>query len=121
MKEVWKDIKGYEGIYQVSSIGRVKSLERIIIIGYGAKRVFKEKILKSNVNEHNGYLYVGLHKDGKTRSARVHRLVALAFLENDDNLPAVNHKNEIKTDNFVENLEWCDAKYNNNYSNQKKK
>lgn len=121
MNEEWKDIQGYEGLYQVSNLGRVKSLERSVVIGWGAKRLFKEKILKDSVNNKNGYVYVGLHKNGKTRSARVHRLVALEFLENRDNLPAVNHKNEIKTDNHVENLEWCDSKYNNNYGNHMKK
>lgn len=121
MKEIWKDITGYEGIYQVSNLGRVKSLERVVVIGYGAKRLFKEKILKNNVNNKNGYVYVGLHKDGKTKQSRVHRLVALEFLKNEDNLPHINHKNEIKTDNSVDNLEWCTSKYNNNYGHHMEK
>ena len=101
--EIWKDIKDYEGLYQVSNLGRVKSLK------YG-----KEKILKS-CKLNNGYLIVNLHKEGKQKHYYIHRLVATAFIPNPDNLSQVNHINEDKTDNRVENLEWCDNKYNINY------
>ena len=101
--EIWKDILGYEGLYQVSDKGRVKS------IVYG-----KEKIRKL-VRNKNGYLRVGLRKNGKMKQCLVHRLVGQSFIPNPHNLPQVNHKDENKTNNCVENLEWCDRKYNLNY------
>lgn len=103
MKEVWKDIKGYEGEYKVSNYGRVKSLKN-----------HKEKILKQWKNN-KGYLNIALYKNKKSKMYRVHRLVALAFIPNPENLPEVNHKDEIKENNHVDNLEWCDRKYNMNY------
>lgn len=104
--EIWKDIEGYEGLYQVSNMGRVKSLSN------NKKR--KEKILKSS-KDGGGYLMVGLCKDGKQKCHKIHRLVASAFLDNPNNLIEVNHINEIKTDNCAENLEWCNRSYNMNY------
>ena len=103
MKEEYKDIEGYENLYQISSLGNVKSLN---------KR--KGRILKPAKNN-KGYLRVGLCKQGKRKMYLVHRLVTSAFIENPNNLPQVNHKDEDKTNNAVENLEFCDAKYNNNY------
>ena len=102
--EIWKDVAGYEGLYQVSSVGRVK---RFYKNG-------KERILKLYPNGSN-YLIVVLCKNSIHKQFRVHRLVATAFIPNPQNLPQVNHKDETKTNNHVENLEWCDAKYNNNY------
>lgn len=99
-KEIWKPIKGYEGLYEVSNLGRVKSLRR-------------NSILKAVL--HNGYLIVSLRNNGITQQCRVHRLVAEAFILNPYNLPCVNHKDEIKTNNKVDNLEWCSVKYNTNY------
>lgn len=104
--EVWKSIKGYEGLYEVSNYGRVKSLERIV----DKTHHVKEKILK-NVQMPSGYLVVGL--SGKQHY--VHRLVAMAFIQNQNKYPQVNHKDEDKTNNRVENLEWCNHKYNSNY------
>ena len=101
--EEWKDIEGYEGMYQVSNQGRVKSLK------FG-----KEKIRKCREMS-NGYLVVGLCKEGKRTDKLVHRLVAEAFLPNPNNLPQVNHKDENPSNNNVENLEWCTPKYNCNY------
>lgn len=109
MKEIWKDIEGYEKLYQVSNWGRVKSLK------FG-----KERILKVT-KDAKGYLTICLYKDGKTKNYKVHRLVALAFLPNPDNLPQVNHKDEDKTNNRVENLEWCSAEYNMNYGTRNKR
>ena len=112
MQEEWKDIRDYEGLYQISNKGNVKSL--------GNNKTKKEKILKSSVNK-RGYLDVKLCKNGKHKNFRINRLVAEAFISNPNNLPQVNHKNEIKDDNRVENLEWCDAKYNNNFGTRKER
>ena len=112
--ENWKDIKGYEGFYQVSDLGRVKSLERDVYCQNGIVRHIEEKILVPNLNN-KGYQYVGLSKNGKRKGMLVHRLVALAFIPNLENKSQINHKNEIKNDNVVENLEWCENKYNANY------
>ena len=106
MIEIFKDVKGYEGLYQISNVGNVKSL--------GNDKTKKEKILKPAKN-HKGYLFVGLCKQGKQKNHYIHRLVAQAFIDNPNNLEQINHKNEIKTDNRVENLEWCTPKQNNNY------
>lgn len=100
MSELWKTIPGYAGKYEISNLGRVKSLINN-----------RERILKPSDNSH-GYLAVWL---GNHEKHYVHRLVAEAFLVNPGNLPMVNHKNEIKTDNCLFNLEFCDAKYNANY------
>ena len=104
--EIWKDIKGYEGLYQISNKGRVKSL--------GNNKTKKEKILSPG--KHKGYFYVSLYKNRKEKKYSIHRLVAQAFLPNPDNLPVVNHKDENKLNNNVENLEWCTQEYNVNYS-----
>ena len=101
--EVWCPIKGFEGLYEVSDQGRVRSLK------FG-----KERILKP-VRTPKGYLQVSLYKNGKMKPIRIHRLVAQTFIPNPDNLPEVNHKDENKENNSVHNLEWCDSKYNNNY------
>ena len=118
-KEVWKDVKGYEGLYKVSNLGRVKALERKITYSNGAEHIYPEKI-KNQVNS-CGYLAVSLCKDGKPKQIKVHRLVAEAFLPNDNNLPQVNHKDEDKHNNNVENLEWCSAKYNCGYGSRIKR
>ena len=107
MKEIWKDIKGYEGLYQVSNLGRVKSLERYD--SYNKK--VDEKILKTK--ENLGYIYVNLHKNGIQKGYKVHRLVAEAFIPNPDNKPCIDHINTIVTDNRVENLRWCTYSENN--------
>ena len=105
-EEIWKDIAGYEGLYKVSNLGRVKSLN------YLRKGIEKDRIPNKN---NSGYLIVGLHKDGKIKNFLIHRLVAEAFIENVNDLPQVNHIDENKLNNRVENLEWCSAKYNSNY------
>ena len=110
MKEEWRAIKGYENLYEVSNLGRVRSLERYVKSKTGT-RIVKERILKP-VNVGSGYLGVGLYKEGKVRIIYVHRLVAQAFIPNPNNLPEVNHKDENKTNNRVENLEWCTREYN---------
>lgn len=113
-REEWRDVKGYEGIYQVSSFGRVKSLGRDLTYPNGNIHYWKEKIL-TNRHDKNGYEYVGLYKEGKSTNFKVHRLVMEAFVPNPDNLPQVNHRNEDKTANYPDNLEWCTQQYNMNY------
>lgn len=112
--EEWKDIKDYKGQYQVSNIGRVRSLDREVIKSDGQISLYRGKILKQSKTT-AGYYMVVLCNVGKQKPARIHRLVAEAFLPNPNNLPSINHKNEIKTDNRVDNLEWCDQKYNSRY------
>lgn len=114
MKEIWKPIKGYEGWYEVSNLGRVRSLDRIVTYSDGKNYSLKGKMLKMHYCG-SGYLQFILHKNGKTEHKYPHRLVAETFLPNPNNLPEVNHKDENKTNNCVDNLEWCDSKYNKNY------
>ena len=104
-EEVWKSIKDYEGLYEVSNLGRVKS--------FNYRGTGKEKILK-NIECNNGYLTVGLTKDRKQKFFFIHRLVAEAFIPNLDNKPCIDHINTIKTDNRVENLRWVNHEENNN-------
>ena len=120
MIEIWKDIKGYEGLYQISNLGRVKSLKRKIKNFYNYY-YHKEKILKLCINKKTGYVYVCLNKNNKGKVMVVHRLVAETFISNIDKLPYVNHKDENKQNNCVDNLEWCTAKYNANYGTRNSK
>ena len=105
--EEWRDIEGYNGKYQVSSLGRVKSLK-------DNKGNSRDKIL-SQCECSNGYLFVVLCKEGKVKTFIVHRLVANAFIPNPNGYRCVNHKDECKTNNCVDNLEWCTHQYNNTY------
>lgn len=107
MEEIWKDVVGYEGLYKISNLGRVYSLKT----GKNLKQI----------DNGRGYLQVGLWKNGKRFCHKVHRLVAEAFIPNPNNLEEVNHKNEIKTDNRVENLEWCTHAYNTRYGSRTQK
>lgn len=110
MTELWKDIDGYEGLYQVSNLGNVRSLK------WRRTKTIKNLCLK----RHNkGYLQVGLTKDNVSKMYLVHRLVAQAFMENPNNYECINHKDENKQNNIVENLEWCTKAYNNQYSRKK--
>lgn len=103
MNEIWKDIEGYEGLYEISNLGRVKSLSKM-----SGSCMRKEKILNSkNRLTKDGYARVNLYKEGKGKDFRVCRLVATHFIDNPDNKPTVNHINGIKTDDCVENLEWA--------------
>lgn len=102
-KEIWKDIQGYEGKYKISNLGRVKSLNY--------HRTGKEQI-RTPRKQPNGYLIVELFKNGIQKNFLIHRLIAQAFIENPENLPQVNHIDENKLNNRVDNLEWCTNKYN---------
>lgn len=114
MEEIWKDIKGYEGYYQVSNLGRVKSVARVIQRKSKPYTV-KEKILKARPDK-DGYRYLVLCVNCKTKTTSIHRLVAQTFIPNPDNLPCINHKDENPANNNVENLEWCTYSYNNTYN-----
>lgn len=96
-----KDIKGYEGLYAVTSCGKVWS--------------YRRKIFLSQRFDKDGYPRVDLYKNRKVKTFFIHRLVAEAYIPNPDNLPQINHKDEIRTNNYISNLEWCSAKYNVNY------
>ena len=95
--EIWKDAPGFPG-YQVSNAGRVRSFDRVLV-----------------PDSVKGYVRVRLYRNGRVSRIYIHRLVAMAFVPNPDGLPQINHKNEIKTDNRPDNLEWCTAQYNNTY------
>ena len=114
--EVWKDVVGYEGFYKVSNKGNVYSVARRD--SRGNKR--GGRTLKPKLHR-NGYLHVGLCRDGKMKNKLIHRLVLEAFVENPNNLPEVNHKDEIKDNNNVENLEWCTSAYNVNHGTRNKR
>ena len=107
--EKWKPVEGFEGLYEVSSLGRVKSF------WFGKERIMKPQ------KDKDGYLFVYLCRDGKRKFFRIHRLVAAAFLPNPEGFEQVNHKDEVKSNNCVENLEWCSAKYNMNYGTRMEK
>ena len=114
INEIWKPIKGYEGLYEVSNYGRIRSFDTYRKGRNGSIRFCKGRILKFHTHQ-QGYLYVGLWKNNKHKTYKVHRLVAQAFLPNPHNYPCVNHKDENKTNNNVDNLEWCTYEYNNKY------
>lgn len=107
--EQWKPVEGYEGIYAVSDLGRVKSLK------YGKERIMKPK------KQRNGYLVVNLYRNGQRKMLKVHRLVAEAFIPNPEGLPEINHIDEDKTNNCASNIEWASRSYNINYGSRTKK
>ena len=112
MEEIWKDIEGWEGYYQVSNMGNVKSLNY--------RRTGKEGILKPKKDK-DGYLVVCFNNDNKIKYYLVHQLVAQAFIDNPENYNEVNHKDENKQNNCVDNLEWCNRAYNINYGTRNQK
>jgi len=110
MQEMWKDIKGYEGLYQVSNLGRIKSLDIIDKKGRKHSGIIRKPYVKND-----GYLLITLNKESHKKTYRMNRLVASTFLNNQHNLSDVNHIDEDKENNRVDNLEWCNRKYNINY------
>lgn len=111
MEEIWKDVVGFEGRYKVSSLGRIKSLKREIHCSDG--RVFTRKeMFFNNINTVSGYYTFSFHKEGRLYTRKLHRIIAEAFIPNPENKPYINHKNCVRTDNRIENLEWCTHKEN---------
>lgn len=110
MKEIWRDIKGFEGIFRVSNYGRIMGYPRIS----KDNRYLPPRILKGSLYS-NGYLVVKLRFDGLLKRVAIHRLVAETFIHNPNGLPIINHKDENKLNNRADNLEWCTQQYNNNY------
>ncbi len=118
MKEIWKDIPNYEGIYKISNLGRLKSFRAYN--SFTKSYYYKEKIVKGKIDS-SGYVMVCLSKNGKYKYCRIHRLVAEVFIDNPNNYPIINHKDENKKNNIVSNLEWCTYLYNNTYGNKNKR
>ena len=120
MKEIWRSVDGYEGYYQVSNNGKIRSVDRSIINSKGIKRKIRGSQLKLTPDK-DGYLKTTLCKNNKKENVFVHRVVASTFIDNEDTLPEVNHKDENKTNNTIKNLEWCTSQYNTNYGERNKK
>lgn len=112
--EIWKSIDGYDGKYQVSNLGRVKSIFTTYATKNGLRKKYRDVMLKPMVQK-NGYLYVCLWSENKKKNCLIHRLVAQAFVPNPYQHPEVNHKDENKSNNNASNLEWCTTKENVNY------
>ena len=119
MEEIWKDVIGYEGLYQVSSLGRVKGLEKKVT---RSNRIhsLKERMLDPYVGFH-GYKMFNLVGNGKTRSVALHRIITETFIPNPENKRTINHKNKVKIDNRIENLEWCSDRENVSHAVKDKK
>lgn len=117
MIEEWRQVKGYEGLYEVSSLGNVRSVDRVIKYSNGTSNHHKGRLLKLGCN-HRGYPMAMLSKKNKQRNIAVHRLVAEAFICNPENKPTVNHISGVKSDNRVENLEWNTWEENERHSQE---
>lgn len=120
-KEIWKPVVGYEGLYEVSTLGRVKRLARMIVDSMGRNVWYREKILFNRISKSTGYPCVNLSKNGKVSSINVHKLIADAFIPNPDSLPCINHIDENRSNSVLSNLERCTYAHNNNYGTIKRK
>lgn len=115
IREIWRDVAGYEGYYQVSTVGRVRSLDRIVMRANNSP-MLRKGVMLTPQKDRDGYLLVGLKRGGKEYKAKVHRLVAEAFIPNYDNKPIVNHLDGDKGNNAVNNLEWCTDRENSHHA-----
>lgn len=113
---IWKDVIGFEGLYIVNKHGEIRSVDHYVKCNTG-RRLVKGKTIKP-CDRGNGYPFVTMGKNGKQYNMSIHRVVAMAFLPNPENLPEVNHKDTNSFNFDLDNLEWCDRKYNNNYANR---
>lgn len=121
MCSTWKPVKGYEGYYEVSDAGNVRSIDRAVSCKNGMTKTLKGRNLAPTVHYANGYCSVMLTKNGKQKRHLVHRIVAEAFVSNPHGFPEVNHKDENKENNAAENLEWCTHLYNNRYGTKQER
>jgi len=118
MEEIWKDIIGYEGLYEISNLGNVMAKEKTVPNVNGTRimeRTLPKRLLKPQSDRY-GYFKVNLYRHSKMTAKTIHRLVGVAFIPNPENKPCINHIDYNKGNNFIENLEWCDHEYNYNHS-----
>jgi NUMOD4 motif-containing protein len=118
IKEVFVPILGYEGFYEISNLGRIKSFARVVPNPHGGTMIRKEKFLKTNTYHPSGYRFVTLIIHKKRKNHSVHRLVATAFIKNHTNLPQINHIDTVKNNNIASNLEWCTNSENQAHANR---
>ena len=119
--EMWKPVVGYEGFYEISTLGRVKRLARINVDSMGRRFPYKEKILKNGISKQTGYPCINLSKNGCVKSFSIHTLIADAFIPNPNGLPCINHIDEDRSNSVLSNLERCDYSYNNSYGHANEK
>jgi len=120
MEEFWKPIPNYEGLYEISNTGKIKRLARIAIYENGSQHQYNECIMTPSINK-DGYYQIHLTKNKEQKTFTVHKLVALTFIPNPNNFLCINHKDENKLNNHIDNLEWCTREYNSSYGSKAKR